>query len=167
MICNNPTFPLFVPGWSSFIDFSPTVPQLYWNIDSNEQRYHLLCRQLHKLVCYADMLGEKINIDHAAINALEKEFERFKNTGFLDYYEKLIEAWINANMERLIAASIRQVYFGLTLDGYFVAYIPDSWNDIIFDTGAVYGEDTYGRLILRWDVDESAGNVNQRPENWR
>lgn len=164
--CNLPFIP-FVPGWSSFIDFSPTVPQLYWNIDSNEQRYHLLCRQLHKLVCYADMLGEKINIDHAAIDALEKEFETFKESGFIDYYEALIERWINQNMERLISLSIKQVYFGLTLDGYFVAYIPDSWDDIIFDTGANYGEDTYGRLILRWDVDESAGNVNQRPENWR
>lgn len=167
MNCCKPPFPAFVPGWSGFVDFPPTVPQLYWNIDSNEQRYHLLCRQLHKLVCYADMLGEKINIDHAAIDALEAEFEKFKESGFIDYYEALIERWINQNMERLISLSIKQVYFGLTLDGYFVAYIPDSWDEIIFDTGANYGEDTYGRLILRWDVDESAGNVNQRPENWR
>ena len=151
--CNTPIINPFVPGWGSFIDFVPTVPQLYWNVDSNEQRYHLLCRQLHKLVCYADMLGGKINLDHAAINELEMQFEQFKESGFLDYYEEQIEAWINANMADIIADSIKMVFFGLTLDGYFVAYIPDSWSDIIFDTGMVYGTDEYGRLILLMDVD--------------
>lgn len=151
--CNTPIINPFVPGWGSFIDFAPTVPQLYWNVDSNEQRYHLLCRQLHKLVCYADMLGGKINLDHAAIDALEKQFEQFKESGFLDYYEQQLEAWINANMPDIIANAIKMVFFGLTLDGYFVAYIPESWSDIVFDTGMVYGTDEYGRLILLMDVD--------------
>lgn len=157
----------WVARWFGFTDYVPTVPQLYWNVDGNEQRYHLLCKQLHKLVCYADMLGEKINIDHESIEALEREFETFKQSGFIDYYAAQIQAWINQNMERLISASIKQVYFGLTENGYFVAYIPNSWDDIIFDTGMVYGQDEYGRLILRWDVDNSGFEVNQRPENWR
>lgn len=165
MNCCKPPFPAFVPGWSGFIDFPPTVPQLYWNIDSNEQRYHLLCKQLHKLVCYADMLGEKINIDHAAIDALEKEFEKFKESGFLDYYEKQLEAWINANMPDIIGKYIRMVFFGLTLDGYFVAYIPEGngWDDIVFDTGAVYGTYEYGRLILLMDVDNARPVMPEYP----
>lgn len=159
----------WVSRWFGFTDYVPTVPQLYWNVDGNEQRYHLLCKQLHKLVCYADMLGQKITINHDQIDALEKEFMRFKNGALIDFYEKQVEAWINAHMPDIIGKYIHMVFFGLTLDGYFVAYIPEGsgWNDIIFDTGMNYGEDTYGRLILRWDVDESAGNVNQRPENWR
>ena len=47
------------------------------------------------------------------------------------------------------------VFFGLTSDGYFCAYIPDAWSDIEFDTGAVFGRFDYGRLILRYDVDGS------------
>ena len=43
----------------------------------------------------------------------------------------------------------------MTDDGYFCAYVPDSWVDIEFDTGAVYGYYTYGRLILRYIVDGS------------
>lgn len=72
-------------------------------------------------------------------------------------------------MADLLSAGIKQVYFGLTDDtysggtGYFVAYIPDSWSEIVFDTGAVYGLDTYGRLILRWDAD-SPYSVEQTPE---
>ena len=58
-------------------------------------------------------------------------------------------------MADLISAGIKQVYFGLTSDGYFCAYVPDSWSDITFDTGATYGTETYGRLILRFDSDGS------------
>ena len=53
------------------------------------------------------------------------------------------------------------VFFGLTLDGYFVAYIPESWTQIIFDTGAVYGTPEYGRLILSYDVTSDAQPVEQ------
>lgn len=150
MACCDNNINYFAPRWSSFLDFVPTVPQLYWNVDGNEQRYHLLCKQLHKLVCYADMLGVKINIDHEAIEALEAEFEKFKQSGFLDYYERQIEAWIQANMERIISEAIKMVFFGLTEDGYFCAYIPKSWAGIVFDTGAVYDNDDYGCLILTY-----------------
>lgn len=162
MGCCEDNRPLWVQRWFGFIDFSPTIPQLYWNVDGNEQRYHLLCKQLHKLVCYADMLGQKIQIDHTAIEALEAEFEEFKASGFDDYYAAQIEKWVNDNLERLYALLVKQVYFGLTLDGHLVAYIPESWADIDFDTGYDYNLDTYGRLILRWDVD-SSHDVRQTP----
>lgn len=150
MSCCGNTGLSWVARWFGFTDYVPTVPQLYWNVDGNEQRYHLLCKQLHKLVCYADMLGQKINLNHEMIERLETEFEKFKESGFVDYYAAQIEAWIQANMERLISEAIKMVFFGLTEDGYFCAYIPKSWAGIIFDTGAVYGDDDYGCLILEY-----------------
>lgn len=55
-------------------------------------------------------------------------------------------------MESLISAAIRNVWFGLTDTGYFVAYIPGSWSSIRF---ATTGYDTvvpttleYGHLVL-------------------
>ena len=68
-------------------------------------------------------------------------------------YEKLCQKWVDDNLERVIDDHIHTVFFGLTMDGYFVAYIPDSWEDITFDTGAVYGTSEYGRLMLYYDVD--------------
>lgn len=155
MACCDNNIDYFAPRWSSFLDFVPTVPQLYWNVDGNEQRYHLLCKQLHKLVCYADMLGVKINIDHESIEKLEAEFEEFKESGFLDYYEQQIERWVNENLELLYKLLVKQVFFGLTDNGYFCAYIPESWSDITFDTGMQYGRFDYGRLILRFTADGS------------
>lgn len=55
-------------------------------------------------------------------------------------------------MENLISGAIKNVWFGLTDSGYFVAYIPESWNAVRF---ATTGYDTvvpteleYGHLVL-------------------
>lgn len=162
--CNQPG--KFVPWFAGWNEFSPVIPKLYWDVESQEQRIHNICATLHKLVCYADMLGVKINLNRDDIDWLLNQFDEFKEHGFEDYYEQQLEQWINDNAALLFTKLAKMVFFGLTMDGHFVAYIPESWQDIVFDTGMQYGIDTYGRLILRWDVDESAGNVNQRPEDW-
>lgn len=48
-----------------------------------------------------------------------------------------IETWIIENSDDIIAKIIKMVLFGITDDGYFVAYIPDSWSDIIFGTSGL------------------------------
>lgn len=144
--------PPFMPCWEGFTP-SREIPALYWNVKSQEQRIHRICQELCKLIEYASLLGIKVNINRDDINQLQRDFEKFKESGFLDYYEKQIQAWIDANMEAIMKRAARQVFFGLTDDGYFCAYVPASWDDIVFDTGAVFGRSDYGRLILRYDVD--------------
>ena len=48
-----------------------------------------------------------------------------------------IEVWLRANAEDLLLELIKCVFFGITNDGYFVAYVPDSWRDIIFGTSGL------------------------------
>lgn len=138
------------PPYSGYTWSTPVVPKLYWDVYSQEQRWKAICCELGKLVEYADAIGAQVNINIEQINKLWEEFETFKESGFFDYYAEQIEAWINENMERIISEAIKMVFFGLTPDGYFCAYIPKSWAGIMFDTGAVYGEDDYGRLILEY-----------------
>lgn len=145
----------YIPGFLAFTAFTPVIPENYWNIDSAEQRYFALCKQIQKLACYAQFTGEKVNANKDLIDALYAQFEEFKAHGFDDYYAAQIEQWIADNMTWIIEQSIKMVFFGLTLNGYFVAYIPDSWDDIVFDTGMVYGQPEYGRLILSMQVDDT------------
>lgn len=142
------------------------LPAVY---DDSLSYYELLSKVIDKL----NEIIEKGDYDTSTIEQLAKaltelqgEFEKFKESGFEDYYEQQVNAWITENLEYIFTETVKQVYFGLNLEGYFVAYIPDGWDDIVFDTGYVYGIDTYGRLILRWDVDDSGESVNQRPEDW-
>lgn len=164
--CERPEYVPWIPPFIGFTEFTATIPKMYWNVTSQEQRILTICKQLHKLVCYADMLGSKINIDHAQIEELQALFDKFMESGFDDYYAEQVEKWIDDHLQFVFEHTVKQVYFGLNEQGYFVAYIPESWDDIVFDTGMVYGIDTYGRLILRWDVDNSGETINQRPEDW-
>lgn len=158
-------YPHFAPI-PPFIEFSPTtwvIPKLYWDAFSPEQRYHAICKMLCKIIAYCNELGIKTDELGDLYQQLADDFEAFKEHGFDDYYREQIEAWVDEHMEEIMSRACRQVFFGLTMDGYFKAVIPESWQDIEFDTGAVYGLDTYGRLMLRMWVD-SPHPIDQTPE---
>ena len=149
--------------YSEFVSTTPALPSLYWDVYSSEQRIKEMCKELCKLVDYANELGVYTSTDRERIDALYAEFEQFKESGFADYYEQLLQKWIDENHKAIYEHLAKQVFFGLTQDGHFVAYVPDSWSDIVFDTGSDINLSTYGRLILRWDAD-SPNNVDQTPE---
>lgn len=146
--------PIF-PYENYILDNAPVIPipSMYWNVISPEQRIKRMCAEISKLASYAAYLGVELVDLQNQIDALDRAYREFENGGFIDKYLVQIESWISANYERLFSQAARNVWFGLTLDGYFVAYIPDSWADIEFDTGHVFGSEQYGRLILRYDVD--------------
>ena len=144
------------PFWKQF---TPTLPTLYWDVDSHEERIKKICLELHKIVEYSDYLGTSINLDHRTIDELQAAFQKFIDGNYDQYYKDVIYKWIEDNFAELISDGIKQVYFGLTDDGYFCAYVPDSWSEISFDTGAVFGTDSYGRLILRFEPDPAAQGV--------
>lgn len=139
--------------YGSYTAYTPALPQFYWDVYSAEQRIKHICYEIDKVINYADMLGVNLNTTHDDVVKLQEELQSLKDGGLLDFYEKQIHEWIDANMEAIISRVIKFVYFGLTKNGYFCAYIPSSWNEIQFDTGAVYGRSDYGRLILRMQTD--------------
>ena len=47
---------------------------------------------------------------------------------------RAFEDWMRRNALDLVGELVKMVFFGITTDGYFVAYIPESWEDIIFGT---------------------------------
>ena len=152
-------FPIY-SGWGQY---TPVIPKLYWDVYSQEQRLKQLCMNFDKVEHYLDYVAELMNewnIEFTdEIEAELAEMWRQIHDGYID----AMNEWFEKDFFKEL---VKQVFFGLTLDGHFVAYIPEGWDDIIFDTGIDYGLDTYGRLILRWDVDDSNYDVNQRPENW-
>lgn len=150
-----------------FLVGTPAVPAFYWNVKSQEERIKKICCEIKKLEEYADAINGNSDANHEAIAELERLFEEFIASGFDDYYKAQVIEWVNNNLNYIFDKVVKQVYFGLTDDGHFIAYIPDSWSDIVFSTGADCTKDTYGHLILKMDVD-SPYNVDQTPEpaNW-
>ena len=139
--------------YGSYTAYTPALPQFYWDVYSAEQRIKHICYEIDKIIAYANMLGVNINATHEDVAKLQELFQKFQDQGLAELYEKLLRQWVDDNMERIISRAVKFVYFGLTNDGYFCAYIPDSWDEITFDTGAVYGRSDYGRLILKMKTD--------------
>lgn len=94
----------------------------------------------------AQLLAD-IKANTASIEELERQYR--------EDYKATIERWLGDNLPQYvydyITKSVQTVFFGLTDDGYFCAYIPKKWAQYIeFDTGANYNDDLYGCLILRY-----------------
>ena len=73
------------------------IPKLYWDAFSQEQRIHAICKQLSKVIGYADYLG--VNVDDIAqrLKAIED--------GQLDpYIIAEIEDWFDNNEPAIVAA---------------------------------------------------------------
>lgn len=141
--------------YQGIVGATPTIPKFYWDVKSQEQRIKIMCYLIQGLIeCY-DSHDVRISKNEADIKELQDKFQQFVEHGFDEYYEQQVIEWISQHIGVLYEQLAKQVFFGLTSDGHFCAYVPDSWSDITFDTGAVYGTDWYGRLILRFDADGS------------
>ncbi len=71
------------------------IPKLYWDAFSQEQRIHAICRQLEKVIKYADYLG--VNVDDIAgrLKAIEE--------GQLnDFIVAAIEEWFEENQPEIL-----------------------------------------------------------------
>ena len=143
-----------VPPFIGFTDFTPSIPKLYWDVQSQEQRILAICKLIDKLICYADMLAEHTDKNEFDIMELQELFKQFMASGFDDYYFEQVTKWIDEHLDYIYRYTIKQIYFGLDDYGHLVGYIPESWEQIVFSTPMDYSDqDTYGRLVLSYDVE--------------
>ena len=67
-----------------------------------------------------------------------------------DFENESFRDWADKNLPSMITEMIHFVWFGLTDDGHFVAYVPANWTWLNFDTGVDITEPEYGHLIIRY-----------------
>lgn len=65
-----------LPFWS-FTDFVPTIPKLYWDVRSQEQRILNLFKLIDKLVNYVDVIASTYNQNADEIVKLQKQLDGF------------------------------------------------------------------------------------------
>lgn len=118
------------------------LPLVY---DNSLSYYETVC----KVVKYINDLidSDKEIIDD--INALKADMETVQQ--WIDNYDEHAEELFRQMIEDYIAT---MVFFGITDDGYFVAYIPERWDDITFYTTGydidLAIEPEYGHLVLAY-----------------
>ena len=126
------------------------LPAVY---DDSLSYYELFCNVIIKLIELIEIDNEQsevINILAIELNQLKGLFEKFQESGFDDYYKDQVEKWVKENLEYIYRYTINQIFFGLTANGYWCAWIPESWEDITFDTILNYSDPNYGSIVLKY-----------------
>lgn len=132
-------------GWA---DYTPTIPKLYWDVESQEERIKKICKELHKLCEYANYLGENINLDHETIEKIYAEFEKYIESGFTDYYIDVLNKYIEEHFAEIMRKHMGIIWPAIDDSGHFVLYSA-SIMDLSFDVMQSKDEN-FGRIVIKY-----------------
>lgn len=127
------------------------LPLVY---DDSLSYYEVLCRLTEYIQTMIDKMGDYDRLEaqiqqlQTEVNLVKDELDKVKNGDYVSLYIDALANWIDKNLQEMVARIVKYIWFGLTDDGHFAAYVPDSWDFIRFDTGMVTDSDTYGHLLL-------------------
>ena len=85
---------------------------------------------LKAITDYLDTLKDEFEFLHEL-------YDTIVSGDFPDPVKDAFTKWMRENALDLVGDLVHMVFFGLTSDGYFVAYIPESWDDITFGTSGL------------------------------
>lgn len=96
-------------------------------------------------------LNEWIETNTPRLEDLEAFKDALESGDLPEGVQQGIETWLTTHAAEVIAAIIKNVYFGLTNAGYFAAYVPASWDEFLdFDTVMDGDNPLYGHLLLKY-----------------
>lgn len=114
------------------------------------------------LIKHVNSYDEVINALNAWIAENEPKLDDFETlynmmlSGDLpDGVQEGINKWMRLHALDIVGELVKMVFFGITNDGYFVAYIPEGWDDIIFNTTGYdisIADIDYGHLTLSFNI---------------
>ena len=121
--------------------------------DFHELNLDWLLKKYKGLLDSLTQLDQWIDTHQTEYEELKKAVDDLESGQWSPEFVKTLISWYKNNIIDIIGEMVKQIYFGITDDGYFVAYIPDSWNDIVFGTSGYDDFPTgidYGHLTLSY-----------------
>lgn len=119
---------------------------------------HFYDSDLRELICKIKTIMGKVESLEEWRREHEPEYQELKELydavmsgNFPPSVVQAFEEWMSRNAIELVGKLVKHVYFGLTNDGYFCAYIPENWSDISFDTVSNFDDPLFGHLMLMYD----------------
>lgn len=133
------------------------IPLVY---DDSLSYYEVLCKVVdylnnlasnqNEMSDYLKQLDAEFDEVKEDLNFIMAEIEKIKNGEYTSMYINSLIAWIDKNIQCLVARIVKYVCFGLDDKGNFVAYIPDTWDFLTFGTITDPDNKLYGHLTLNW-----------------
>lgn len=97
-------------------------------------------------------INVKISELTTRVNECYAEVEKLINGEYIETYVQALATWIDNNLQVMVSKIVKYVWFEVNADGYFVAYIPDTWDFVDFDTEMNPDDEDYGKLALLWET---------------
>lgn len=124
----------------------------YPYINENDLNLDYILKHIKELMARVTDL-EQWQITHKAqYEQLKLLYDQIISGNFTPEIIAAFEKWMNENALDLVGQMVKQVYFGLNDDGYFIVNIPQNWRDLVFKTtGYDYNtpiQPEYGHLCL-------------------
>lgn len=127
-------------------EFPYTDPNLY-NDD-------WLLKKMKELLTWMQETDEWKTEYEQAYEDFKKMVEDIENGTFPDSIQNAFATWMQKNALDLVGQLVKCVFFEISQEGYFIAWIPDSWDDIIFNTTgldiSIALQPDYGHLVLSY-----------------
>ena len=79
------------------------------------------------------------------------EIQKLINGEYIETYVQALATWIDNNLQVMVSRIVKYVWFEVDENGYFLAWIPDTWDFIDFDTEMNPDSEDYGKLALLWE----------------
>jgi hypothetical protein len=84
------------------------------------------------------------------VDFVSEELTKVKNGDYVSLYLDSLSKWIDSNLTAIVSRVVKFVAFELDDSGRLIAYIPDTWDFLKFDTDVNTESANYGHLILEW-----------------
>ena len=126
----------------------------YPYIDFSNLNLDWVIKLIRELDAKVDSLDEWRTTHEAEYAELKAIIDNLNNGTLTPALENSIRMWLMNNAKSIIESWVKMVFFGLTDAGYFVAYVPDGWQDITFKTTEydviIDLMPDYGHLVLQY-----------------
>ena len=142
-------------------DFDNTIKQLtkdyedqlnQYKQDTNKNISDFKIAITNQQNAFESNINIKINELTDRVNDCYAEVEKLINGEYIETYVQALATWIDNNLQVMVSKIVKYVWFEVNEDGYFVAYIPDTWDFIDFDTEMNPDNEDYGKLALLWET---------------
>lgn len=124
-----------LPYYMGFTASTPALPQLYFDVQTNEQRWKEICVWLKKLTEFSDSEAGVTDKNSQDIEVLEKLLNDVRNGLYADLYLDAIRNYVDNDLVQLVARTAKYVFPELYFDGETWRHsvvIPQSWDWLRF-----------------------------------
>ena len=124
-------------------------------VDPNLYNDDWLLSKMKELLGWMERTDEWKNEYDQAYKDFKKLVEDIEKGNFPPSIVNAFNDYMQKYGLELVGKLVKMVFFGITDDGYFVAYIPEYWDDIVFNTTGYdinIPDRDFGHLVLSFAI---------------